>query len=199
MDERPVTPSGAEVIDFRQRRRASDDSASEARSAGPEPVFPGREVSKQDMLVAALERGRVMVRVDARRRGVRVPEKYLGDSGLALNVSWRFPHAAMVVNDRGVAATLHFAGTAFRCQLPWSAVWGLVLPGGDELYVWPDDLPEDLGGPKRGEEAEPLPVEPVRPRLEVLSGDEPPPPPRSDPTEPHSAAPGGRPSLRLVR
>ncbi len=125
---------------------------------------------KRKFIEEGLARGKVQIRLDARRPGVRVPEHLLGDCALALNVSEQFPDTNMVVNDRGIAATLRFSKVPFRCLLPWSSVWGAVAPGTDTLHVWPPDLPLELGGPERSADAaEPAPVEPTRPRLAVVS------------------------------
>jgi stringent starvation protein B len=128
-----------------------------------------RAQAKRQMLQAALEAGKTQLRVDTRRPGVRVPERHEGEPALALNLSWRFPHTDMVLNERGVAATLRFGGAPFRCLLPWSSIWGILAPGSDAVHVWPPDLPEVLGGPIRPrEESAPPPVEPVRPQLAVV-------------------------------
>src|SRR4051812_18638424 len=75
----------------------------------------------------------------------------------------------MVLNERGVAATLSFGGRPFRCVLPWSAIWGIQSPTDGGVHVYPANLPTKLGGPPRNlAAAEPPPVEPVRPRLTAL-------------------------------
>jgi len=133
-----------------------------------------RATEKCRLLTESLERGKSLVRIDARRAGCRVPEALADECQLALNLSWRFAHTDMVINERGVAATLRFGGTPFRCIVPWSALWGLLPHGDDQLRIWPVDLPEELGGPPAVvDEAEPPPVEPVKPRLAVVSRAEP--------------------------
>lgn len=130
-----------------------------------------RAEAKREMLAGALAAGKTQLRIDTRRPGVRVPDRYLGEPALALNLSWRFAHTEMVLNDHGVAATLRFDRVPFRCLLPWSSIWGLLSPGSDAVHVWPPDLPEVLGGPPRpDEEPAPPPVEPTRPQLSVLRG-----------------------------
>lgn len=128
-----------------------------------------RAEAKKALLEESLGRGKTQIRVDTRRAGCRVPEAYAGDCQLVLNLSWRFSHAHMVVNERGLAATLRFAGDPFRCVLPWTAVWGVTPFGEEKLRVWPADLPFEFGGPPRGEpESEPEPVEAMKPRLSVV-------------------------------
>jgi stringent starvation protein B len=117
-----------------------------------------------------------MVRVDARRAGVQVPRQFAGNSGLALNLSWSFRDARMVLNERGVAATLSFGGSPFRCLLPWSAIWGIRVQKGGSLQIWEADLPVELGGTEPPADLDERPVEP-RPRLVKL------PPPEELPAE----------------
>ncbi len=128
-----------------------------------------RARQKLSTLDESLARGKTQVRLDARRAGVRVPDHLAQAHALALNLSWRFADTAMVLNDRGVAATLTFGGRPFRCVLPWSSVWGIVVFGSDTVKVWPPDLPPELGGPPRPpSEALPPLVEPGRPCLTVV-------------------------------
>lgn len=124
--------------------------------------------SKHDYLAELLSQGKVQIRLDPRRPGVVVPEQFAHDPVLALNLSWRFPNTDMVLNERGVAATLRFGGIPFRCRLPWHSIWGIAIPGSDWLQVWTYDLPVELGGPPRPEDEEAVFVEPGRPRLSVL-------------------------------
>lgn len=142
-----------------------------------EPPAPADlALEKRRLIEESLEKGKTLLRVDPRRPGVRVPDAFATDHALALNVSWRFAHTAMVVNGRGIAATLRFGGRAYRCVLPWSAVWGFAAPDSDSVHVWPTELPPELGGPPRDlfDAAEPPPVEPSPPRLSVVAAPAPP-------------------------
>lgn len=128
------------------------------------------QAAKKQALESFLDKGRVQLRVDARRKGVRVPDQFGDDSMLILNVSWRYANTDMVINERGVAATLRFNQVPFRCVLPWPAVFAMIPVEGEPL-VWPLDVPVEFGGPPRDEdEPEPAPVEAVRPRLSVVTG-----------------------------
>lgn len=167
-------------------------------------AFAARQQAKQAWVDEALGSGKVQVRLDARHPGVRVPERFADEPALALNLSWQFPNTGMVVNERGLAATLRFGGVSFRCVLPWPAVWGAAPFSSDTSRVWPEDLPPELGGADRTERAWP-PVEGGRPSLSVVSPapapeapeSEPPPPPEPQPPEPSGGA--RAPWLRLVR
>jgi len=179
-------------------------------TAGPPepPDRPGDSDAKRALLEASLQKGRTLVYLDARRPGVRVPETLRGDGRLTLALSWRFRDADMLLNERGVAATLRFEGLPFRCELPWACVWGMLPAGAEQPVIWPGALPQELGGPKQAAEAAPAPVEPARPRLCVVpsdadaaEGDDPPAAPADDddPDEPPAAPSRPGPRLRLVR
>lgn len=134
------------------------------------PEEDGR--TKREHLADLLDHGKVQVRLDPRRPGVAVPERFADDPVLALNLSWRFPQTNMVLNDRGVAATLRFGGVPFRCQIPWSAIWAVATPDSELLKIWLLDLPPEFGGPSERDDSEQvLPVEPGRPKLSVLGGE----------------------------
>lgn len=169
-----------------ERRPPGPDDADVSELPGlastPEEAASRRGLAKKRLLEQALDRGVVQLRLDARRPGVRVPEHLVAESSLALNISLRFPDTGLVINDRGVAASLRFGGSRFRCVIPWPALWGMLVPGAESLHVWPPDLPEELGGPPRdGTEAEPPPVEPMKPRLSVVGEGAPPPEPAPAP------------------
>lgn len=183
-----------------------------------------RAAQKKLALEAALERGRIQIRLDPRRAGVRVPAEFANEAMLVLNLSWRFPHTEMLINERGVAATLRFNGEPHRCVMPWRSLFALVPTEGDPL-VWPLDVPTEFGGPPRDdsdeESVEVEPVEPTRPRLSVVPGgirnappapsestangqgsidDEPEDAPRNEPPEPEPPTPAAQraPWLKLV-
>lgn len=170
-----------------------------------------RAEAKRKALLDSLERGLTLIRLDARRPGVQVPDRFSNEFGLALNLSWRFAHTDLVVNERGIAATLRFGGAPFRCIVPWSAVWGIVPAGHDSTKAWPADLPPELDGPEPHDSEElPEPVEPMRPKLQVVRPvDDAPPAPAPEPTPPEAPltppppdAGGDKPRapwLRLVR
>jgi stringent starvation protein B len=128
-----------------------------------------RAREKHALLVQLLQEGMVMVHVDARRSAVRVPPQFATEPGLALNLSWRFPDARMKLNERGIAATLSFGGLPFRCQLPWSSVWGMRTAKGVFQRFWEADLPVEMGGPQPTTAIEEPPVE-AKPRLVSIDG-----------------------------
>jgi len=131
-----------------------------------------RSAVKRRKLEALLSGGKTQVRVDGRRPGCRLPDSFAAEPQLALNLSWRFPDTRMVVNERGVAATLRFGGVPFRVELPWHAVFAMMPADGEGLQLWPVDVPVELGGPpRRWEGFAAPPVEPRRPSLAVVAAE----------------------------
>ena len=64
-----------------------------------------RASEKKDRLLAALERGMVMVHLDARRPGVIVPTELRCESHLRLHLSYRFDPFDLSVGEWGMRST----------------------------------------------------------------------------------------------
>ncbi len=99
---------------------------------------------KQKTLLMYLERGIVMLHLDARRPGVSVPPQLAQDPHLRINLSLRYGIPDLVIDDTHVQATLSFGGRPFQCQLPWSAVFGLTSTVTGASQVWAEDLPTEV-------------------------------------------------------
>ena len=117
----------------------------------PADVAPARSLNDDDnqerdkrgALEELLERGPVLVHVDARRPEVVVPTKLRDDPRLVLRFGYRLQPAIvdLVVDDAGLAGTLTFGGMPFFCRLPWSAVYAAVVEGEQRGMVWAEDIP----------------------------------------------------------
>lgn len=83
----------------------------------------------------ALEKGVVMVHLDATRPGVSVPSAYAKNPILGLNFSYKYNLPDFAFDEEGVSATLSFDEGYFYCLVPWESVYRI----GDQ--VWPDDFP----------------------------------------------------------
>jgi stringent starvation protein B len=103
-----------------------------------------RVPEKKERLLAALEAGMVMIHLDARRPGVRVPESLKGEAHLRLNLSYRFDPPDLSVGDWGVRCTLSFSGSRFQVAVPWSALFAIACHQTRENWVFPEDMPEEL-------------------------------------------------------
>ena len=112
-----------------------------------------RAPEKKDRLLAALERGLVMVHLDARRPGVLVPPDLRCESHLRLNLSYRFvihgPHGRpqpsdLSVGEWGLRSTLSFSGRPFTVAVPWSALFAITSKVTHEFWMFPEDMPTEL-------------------------------------------------------
>ena len=103
-----------------------------------------RGPEKKERLLAALEKGMVMVHLDARRPGVLVPPAFRGEAHLRLNLSYRFDPPDLAVGEWGVRATLSFSGDRYPVAIPWSALFAITSFVTKEFWMYPDDLPEEL-------------------------------------------------------
>jgi stringent starvation protein B len=120
--------------------------------------------SKRAALEKLLDQGMVMVHVDARRPGVRVPPAFRGDPQLRLNLSYRFASHDLAVSDDYVRCTLSFQGLPYYCELPLDALFAITSHVTGEALVWPEALAATL---------EPLPAQPAAMALATAPEEEP--------------------------
>ena len=166
----------------------------------------GKPASKQELLESLLERGMVMVTLDARRPGVDVPAQFAHDPRLRLNLSYRF-QLPLDLNEWGVRASLTFGGMPHECRLPWNSVYQMYSHATKDQYLFPADVPEDLvqATLAQGENAAPAAPAPGkgRPRFAVLEGaaaaQEPAGAGEGGPAEPPPEGTPKRPHLRRIK
>lgn len=103
-----------------------------------------KAAEKKERLLQALDKGMVMIHLDARRPGVLVPPTLRGEAHLRLNVSYRFDPPDLSVGDWGVRSTLSFSGARFTVAVPWSALFAITSHVSKEFWMYPDDMPEEL-------------------------------------------------------
>lgn len=99
---------------------------------------------KKERLVAALDKGMVMIHLDARRPGVIVPNNLRGEAHLRLNLSYRFDPPDLSIGEWGLRSTLSFAGSRFTVAVPWSALFAITSYVTREFWMYPDDMPKEL-------------------------------------------------------
>ena len=105
-----------------------------------------RTPEKKECLLSALDRGMVMVHLDARRPGVVVPPALRSESDLRLNLSYRFEPSDLSVGEWGLRSTLSFSGTRFAVAVPWSAIFAIISTShpNREFWMFPEDIPPEL-------------------------------------------------------
>jgi hypothetical protein len=96
-------------------------------------------------MLALLERSEARVHLDARRAGVVLPSRLLGDGHVRLDYGYALkpPIPDLDVGDDGIRGTLSFNRTPFFTFVPWSAVY-LIADFDGNGAVWQDDIPADL-------------------------------------------------------
>ncbi len=99
---------------------------------------------KKARLLDALEKGMVMIHLDARRPGVLVPTSLRTEAHLRLNLSYRFDPPDLTVGEWGVRCTLSFSGSRFTVAVPWSALFAITSHVTKEFWMYPDDMPPEL-------------------------------------------------------
>ena len=171
---------------------------------------------KQQSLSTLMEKGVVMLHLDARRPGVRVPEHLKTQSWLRLNFNHQKGKGDIQVNEWGLRETLRFNGQWSAVAVPWSAIFALSLPEqADAPTIFAEDLPEEMveaalarlqregASLEELEEKRPVPLWPARPATPVSVAPAPRPEPlptpiASAPPPPAPEAPK-RSHLRLVK
>jgi stringent starvation protein B len=98
---------------------------------------------KRETLLRFLSEGMVLVHLDARLPGVRVPRAHRNEPLLRLNLSYRFASRDLVVDDDGVRCTLSFSGLPYLCELPFPAIFAITSHVSGESMVWPESLPTE--------------------------------------------------------
>lgn len=104
---------------------------------------PDEPTTPRQLLEELLDNGMVMVTVNARHEGVRVPPQYARDPQLRLNLSYRFG-LPVELDDWGVTATLTFGGSPFECRLPWRSIYMMVSHVTGQPLLFPDNVPPEL-------------------------------------------------------
>ena len=126
---------------------------------------PNTPPDKRTFVEQLLERGPVLVHVNARRGDVVVPARFRGDPKLVLRFGYGLQPAIvdLAVDTGGMSGTLTFGGVPFHCSLPWPAVYAAVVEGEQRGMVWPEDIPDVILEPPRKDDDRPA-TENGRPR-----------------------------------
>ena len=104
------------------------------------PLPPKREVC-----VALLEGTSIFVHLDPRKDAVVVPPWFKRQPQLVLQIgrNMAVPIPDLEVGTDGIACTLSFSRSPFKCFLPWDAIYALVSENNRGM-VWPTDVPPEV-------------------------------------------------------
>jgi hypothetical protein len=115
-------------------------------------------------MLALLERSEARVHLDARRQGVRLPDRLRGDGHVRLDYGYGLtpPIPDLEIGEEGIKATLSFSRQPFETFVPWSAVY-LIADYDGNGAVWQEDIPPDLleGAAPTSSESTPKPDKPA--------------------------------------
>jgi stringent starvation protein B len=124
---------------------------------------------KQAVALDLLERTSVFVHLDPRRPGVMVPQGFLKQPQLVLqiglNMAIQIPD--LDVGDEGISCTLSFNKRPHFCSLPWSSIYALIGEQGGGM-VWPEDVPPEVVSQQRA--AAKKETKPRKPGLRAING-----------------------------
>jgi stringent starvation protein B len=120
------------------------DQIAPAGALGDGGEDPSQARDKRAAVEELLERGPVLIHLDARRDDVLIPPRLKGDARLVLRFGYRLQPAIidLAVDDSGISGTLTFGGMPFYCKLPWPAVYAAIVEGEQRGTVWPEDIPD---------------------------------------------------------
>jgi stringent starvation protein B len=110
------------------------------------PQLPRKKAVALDLL----ERTSVFVHLDPRRPGVVVPQGFLKQPQLVLQIGLNMAISIpdLDVGEDGISCTLSFNKRPHFCSLPWSSIYALIGEQGGGM-VWPEDVPPEVVSQQR--------------------------------------------------
>lgn len=110
-------------------------------------VIPNQELPlKISLANEILSKGYLLIHLDPRVSDVEVPPDLRDQAQLVLKVGLfgqAIPIPDLRVDDNGIFGTLSFNKIPYTCNVPWSAIFGLVDDNGKGA-VWVNDMPEEI-------------------------------------------------------
>ncbi len=124
---------------------------------------------KQAVALDLLERTSVFVHLDPRRTGVLVPQGFLKQPQLVLQIGLNMAISIpdLDVGEEGISCTLSFNKRPHFCSLPWSSIYALIGEQGGGM-VWPEDVPPEVVSQQRA--AAKKEAKPRKPGLRAING-----------------------------
>lgn len=133
-----------------------DFGAQSAPPEEPRPAAPPENDEKLGVFADMIEKGTVLVTLDARREGVVVPPQFAGQMRLNLNFCFLFGIPDFEFDPWGVRASLSFGGVDSWCDVPWSAVYMMRSHVENDVMLFPHSIPHEMLAfvPGEGDEEE---------------------------------------------
>jgi hypothetical protein len=128
-------------------------SASKPKKAASAPASPSipmvppvsfLSMEKLGRFQAFIKEHLTAVTFDTRVAGVEVPRQFRGVPRLILNFSHNFHIPDFAYDEQGVRATLSFDTGDFFVQIPWDAIYAMMVPKTKEAAMWDVSVPVEL-------------------------------------------------------
>lgn len=115
-------------------------------AAAPQPAEPPPAGNDEKLGVFSdmVERGTVLVTLDARREDVTVPPQFRGELRLNLNFCHMFGIPDFEYDEWGVRASLSFGGVDFYCDIPWTAVYMMRSHVENDVMLFSQSIPPEM-------------------------------------------------------
>lgn len=102
--------------------------------------------TKKGIVEAIVDGENVLIHLDPRRDGVKVPKRFRRKPHLILEIGkdMLIPIPDLEIMERGICATLSFSRKPFRCFLPWASIYAAVGKNSSRGMVWTEDVPKEV-------------------------------------------------------
>lgn len=97
---------------------------------------------KMDIIRTLLNCDHILVFVNPKTEGIRLPQYLLNEESVTLKLSKYF-QGELVVADSLIQAVLKFNGVYYTCILPEHSIWGAMTPDGQST-IWLDCAPDPV-------------------------------------------------------
>ena len=127
--------------------------ASKPKMAASAPALPSSQMVAPVSLLTMNKLGRFQAFIkdhltaltfDTRVAGVEVPRQFRGVPRLVMNFSHNFHIPDFAYDEQGVRATLSFDTGDFFVQIPWDAIYAMMVPKTKEAAMWDVSVPAEL-------------------------------------------------------
>lgn len=128
-------------------------SASKPKLSASAPASPSNPMGAPVSLLTMNKLGRFQAFItdhltaltfDTRVAGVEVPRQFRGVPRLVMNFSHNYHIPDFAYDEQGVRGTLSFDTGDFFVQIPWNAIYAMMVPKTKEAAMWDVSVPVEL-------------------------------------------------------